>query len=95
MSALLRGITSKRDGDFYCLNCLYSLDKKKLELHKKVCENKEFRGILITSEDTKKLEFNQQRNSDMTPFIIYADLQYLIKKIDICKNNLEKSSTAT
>ena len=30
----------------------------------------------------------------MTPFIIYADLQSLIKKIDVCKNNLEKSSTA-
>ena len=23
-SALLRGITSKHDGDFYCLNCLHS-----------------------------------------------------------------------
>ena len=35
------------------------LEQKKLELHKKVCENKGFGGILITSEDTKKLEFNQ------------------------------------
>ena len=24
LSALLREITSKRDGDFYCLNCLHS-----------------------------------------------------------------------
>ena len=31
--------------------------------------------------------------SDKTPFIIYADLESLIKKIDNCKNNLEKSST--
>ena len=24
LSPLLRGITSKHDGDFYCLNCFYS-----------------------------------------------------------------------
>ena len=24
LSALLRGITSKKNGDFYCLNCLHS-----------------------------------------------------------------------
>ena len=27
--ALLRGIMSKRDGDFYCLNCLHSFRAKK------------------------------------------------------------------
>ena len=27
-SALLTGITSKRDGDFYCLNCLHSYSTK-------------------------------------------------------------------
>ena len=31
VSALLRGITSNHDGDFYCLNCFrsYSNEKKK------------------------------------------------------------------
>ena len=28
LSALLRGITSKHDGDFYCLNCFYSFRTK-------------------------------------------------------------------
>ena len=33
--ALLRGITSKHNSDFYSLNCLYSIQqKKKLESHK-------------------------------------------------------------
>ena len=27
--ALLRGIMSKRDGDFYCLNCFHSFRAKK------------------------------------------------------------------
>ena len=36
LSALLRGITSKSNGDFYCLNCLHSFrTKNKLELHKR------------------------------------------------------------
>ena len=37
LSALLRGITSKYHGDFYCLNCLHSFaTEKKLKLHEKV-----------------------------------------------------------
>ena len=44
LSALLREITSNHHGDFYCLNSLHSsaTEKKKLESHKKVCENKFF-----------------------------------------------------
>ena len=41
LSALLRKITSKQDGDSYCLNFLHSFRiKNKLNSHKKVCENK-------------------------------------------------------
>ena len=29
LSALLRGITSKHQGDFYCLNCLHFFAKEK------------------------------------------------------------------
>ena len=48
LSALLRGITSKQHGDFYCLNCLHSFTtEKQLESHKKVCENKNFCKSLI------------------------------------------------
>ena len=47
----------------------------------------------MPSEDTKILEFNQYQKSDKAPFIIYADLQCIIEKIDGCKNNPENSST--
>ena len=41
LSALLREITSKQDGDSCCFNCLHSFRiKDKLNSHKKVCENK-------------------------------------------------------
>ena len=41
----------------------------------------------MSSKDTKILEFNKYQKSDKAPFIIYADLEYLIEKIDGCKNN--------
>ena len=47
----------------------------------------------MSSEDTKIIEFNQNQKPDKAPFIIYADLECLIEKIDGCKNNPENSST--
>ena len=47
----------------------------------------------MPSDDTKILEFNQYQKSDKAPFIIYADLECIIEKIDGCKNNAENSST--
>ena len=58
LSALLRGITSKNNGDFYCVNCLHSFrTKNNLKSHKKACENKDFSSIIMPSQDTKILEF--------------------------------------
>ena len=68
---LLRGITSKHDGDFCCLNCLYSFATgNKREFHKKVYQNKVFRNVVMLSEDTEILEYNQNQKSDKAPFII-------------------------
>ena len=94
LSTLLRGITSKHHGDFYCLNCFHSFaTEKKLQSHKRACENEDFCNVNMPSEDTKILEFNQYQKSDKAPFIIYADLQFIIEKIDGSKNNPENSST--
>ena len=68
-------------------------NRKKLESHKKVCGNKDFCNVIIPSEDTKILEFNQYQISNKAPFIIYADLECIIQKIDGCKNNPQNSST--
>ena len=46
----------------------------------------------MPSEETKILEFNQYQKSVKAPFIIYADLEYIIEKIDGCKINPENSS---
>ena len=47
----------------------------------------------MPSEDIKILESNQYQISDKAPFIIYADLECIIEKIDGCKNNPENLST--
>ena len=47
----------------------------------------------MPSEHTKILEFNQCQKSDKVPFIIYADLECLIEKIDGYKNNPQNSFT--
>ena len=46
----------------------------------------------MPSEDTKILELNQYQKSDQAPFIIYADLECIIGKINRCKTNSENSS---
>ena len=48
----------------------------------------------MPSEDTKILEFGQYQKSDTAPFVIYADIECVIEKIDGCKNNPENSSSA-
>ena len=47
----------------------------------------------MPSKDTKILEFNQCQTSDKAPFIIYADLECLIEKIDGSKNNSQNLLT--
>ena len=44
-------------------------------------------------DDTRILEFNQYQKSDKAPFIIYADLECIIEKIEGCKNNSRDSTT--
>ena len=74
LSTLLREITSKNNKNFYCLICLHFFrTKSKLESHKNVCENN-FCNVIMPSEETKTLEFNQCQKSDKPPFIIYAIL---------------------
>ena len=43
----------------------------------------------MPSPDTKILEFNQCQKSDQAQFIIYANLECIIEKIDRCKKDAE------
>ena len=94
LSRLLRGITSNHDGDYYCLNCFHSYrNENKLNAHKKVCENHDYCNIEMPSNDNNLINYNKGEKSLKLPFIIYADLEYLLEKISTCYNNPNLSST--
>ena len=93
LSALLRGATGNNHGDFYCLNCFRAYTtENKLESHKKVCENHDYCCVEMPNEDNKILKYNHGKKSMKTPFIIYADLESLLEKMDTCYDSSEKSS---
>ena len=94
LSRLLRGITSNHDGDYYCLNYFHSYrTENKLNVHKKICENNKYCNIEMPSPNNNLIKYNQGDKSLKLPFIIYADLECLLKKIDTCQNNPDLSST--
>ena len=94
LSALLRGITSNHDGDFYCLNCLHSYrTKETLKKHEKVCNNHDYCYVKMPNKYERILKYNDREKSLKVQFVIYADLEYLLEKIDSCKNDPKISST--
>ena len=94
ISRLLRGITSNHKGDFYCLNCLHSYTtEKKLRKDERICNDRDFCYLKMPDEDNKVLKYIPGERSLKVPFIIYDDLECLLKKINTCSNNPEKSYT--
>ena len=56
------------------LPSFFCATENKRESHKKVCENKDFCSIVMSSEDTKTLEFNQYQKSDKVHLLIMLTL---------------------
>ena len=94
ISGLLRRITSYHYGDFYCLNCFHPYTTKgKLRKHERICSNHDFCHLKMLDESNKILKYVPGEKSLKVPFIIYADLECLFRKLNICRNNPEKSYT--
>ena len=53
-----------------------SFSTKKLDLHKKVCESKNFCNVIMPPKDTKILEFNQYQKSDKHHLLFMQILNY-------------------
>ena len=66
--------------------------KQKLKSHEKVRIIKNQREIVMPSEKDNILEFNIYMKSDKMPYVIYAAIKSLIRKIGGCANNPENSS---
>ena len=92
LSALLKGITSKHKGDS-CLNCFRSYrTKEALEKHMKVCEDKDYCYIEMPKKG-ETLKYHPGVKSMKTPYIIVADIESLLRKMNTCSNDPNKSST--
>ena len=48
-----------------------------------------FFKTVMPSEDSRRLQFNQNKKSDKAPFIIYVDFECIIEKIDRRKTILK------
>ena len=91
LPALLRGTTSNHHGDFYCLNCFHSYRTlNKLKKHERVCNNHNYCHVDMPKEHGK-IKYLPGEKSLKVPFIIHADLEYLLKKAQSCQNNPENS----
>ena len=88
ISRLLKGITPNHKGDFYCLIVFI----QRLEKHEKVCKDHDFCYVKMPDEDKIILKCNPAEKSLKVPFIIYADLECLLGKVDTCQNDPRKSS---
>ena len=94
LSALFRGIRSNNNGDFYCLNCFHSYRTlNKLKKHERVCNNYDYCRVDMPGEDKNTLKYRYGEKSLKASFIIYADLECLLKKKQSCQNNPKNSYT--
>ena len=94
LSALLTSQINNRKGKlYYCLNCLNGFDEtEKLEHHKEYCGEEESVKINMPSPNTY-LKFNNFLHSERAPFAVYAHFESIVKPIDSCDPDPNKSYT--
>ena len=93
LSALLKGITSKHKVDSYFLNWFHSYrTKEALEKNMKVCEDKDYCYIEMPKKG-ESLKYHPGVKSMKARYIIVADIESLLRKMDTCANDPSKSST--
>ena len=93
-SALLTSqVNNHKSKIYFCLNCLNGYDTpEKLEKHKEYCGEEESIKINMPPPDTY-IKFKNYLYSERAPFAIYADFESLVKPLDTCKPNPNKSYT--
>ena len=94
ISALLSSqINSNDHKRYFCLNCFNSFkDEDKLKEHKKYCYENESVKINMPPPGTF-LRFKNFLHSEKAPFAVYADFESLIKPMDNCNPDPNRSYT--
>ena len=95
ISALLSAQISNHNGKIYfCLNCLSKFNnEERLKKHKEYCYNNECVKIEMPQPGKSKLSFEKLHCSEKAPFVIYTDFESLIKPMDVCDPDPDKSYT--
>ena len=93
-SALLASQVNSHKGKLYfCLNCLNGFDTpEKLDNHNEYCGEEESVKINMPPPETY-LKFKNYLYSERAPFAIYADFESLLKQLETCKPDPNKSYT--
>ena len=94
MSALIASQINNHKGTRnICLNCFNSFKcKKSLDDHKEYCYNNECVKTIMPEKGTY-LRFKNFLHSEKFPFVVYADMESLIKNMDNCDPDPNKSYT--
>ena len=94
ISALLSSQINNHKGKrHFCLNCFNGFDTpESLTKHKEYCYNNECVKINMPPSGSF-LEFKNFVHSEKAPFAIYADFESLIKPLDVCDPDPDKSYT--
>ena len=85
LPALFRGTTSNHHEYFYCLNYFHSYTThNKLKKHERVCNNHDYCRVDMPKEH-EKIKYLPREKSLKVPFIVYMDLECLLKKYYLVK----------
>ena len=94
LSALLKGITTNHNEDFYCLNIIHSNSTRDgLKKHENMCKDHDYCYVEMPDKDNNILKCNHGEKSMKVSFITYGDMESLLEKISTCHNNPDESST--
>ena len=86
LSGLLQGNSSNHEGDFYCLNCFNSYtSKNKLKEHEEICNNDNSCYTEMPEWVNKVLKYNPGEKLLKAPFVIYLDLECILKNSNAFK----------
>ena len=86
-------VSKHKEKCFICVNCLNHFPtEESLEKHKEYCDTNECIKIDMPKKGSL-LKFTNYRNSEMVPFVIYADMESLLEPIQSCGPNQASSYT--
>ncbi|XP_011698277.1 PREDICTED: uncharacterized protein LOC105456152 [Wasmannia auropunctata] len=76
-------LSKKQHKNFFCDRCLhYFSSQERLDAHTVDCNELNECAVELPKEDPKWLTFGKHGNKDIIPFVLYADLECVLEKMD-------------